>query len=270
MPDARITQILENSFSVTNDGIDIFIQDQTTPPFQFYLMTEDKTDIGTVNPIAKGDITFTATSGHGFTAVTAPYDYMMIWENGGFEQLKVINVAGDIITVNVPFGNSFSTNSVIVRGKIDLNGNGSVTPIQAYFRMFGPNATEPIDIIGGKVTMLHNSAGDRSKYGDQVPLINGQGTYFTKSVNNIVTLNLGDYQDNQDFEEFGWDISFDDKAGGGDFSTVATIDVKNIYGIALRLNPLTDDFFCAVIRANLTGLNRHRFILYGQYTLGEE
>jgi hypothetical protein len=266
MAEPRITQILEN-VSTNSDGIDVYIQDQTTPPFHFYLMTEVKTDIGIVNPIVLGDDTFTATTGHGFTVGVAPYDYMVIWENGGFEQRKVIAVVGDVITVNVPFGNNFSTNAVVIRGKIDLNLDGSITPVNAFFRMFGPNTTIPIDVIGGKVTMLHSSAGDRSKYGNQASLLNGKGTYFSK--NDGINLNLGDYQSNQDFEEFGWTISFDDKAGGGNFSTTAEIDIKKIFGIALRLDPRNGDYFQATIRGDLDGLNRHRFMLFGQYTLGE-
>lgn len=245
---------------------DVNIQDQTTPPFQFYLMTEEKTDIGVISPVAENAQTITVTAGHGFT-VTTPPDYLTIWENSAFEQLKVIGVAGDIITVNIPAAGTFTTSAQVVRGKIDLNVNGSITPVNAFFRMLGPNAIVPIDVLGGKVTMLHSSAGDRSKYGNQAVLADGDGTAFRKC--NGICVNLGDYQSNQDFEEFGWKVIFDDKAGGGDFSTVAEVDVKKVFGIAIRLDPNTSDFFQVTIRGDLSGLNRQRFILYGHYTEGE-
>lgn len=262
------SDLLDRFLAITTAGdkLDVAIQDQTTPPFHYYLMTENKTDIGLTAGIPKDTTVIPVTSGHGFT-VTAPNDYIAIWEDSVFEQIKVIGVSGDNITVSMPIANPFTIAAQVVRGKIDLNVDGSTVHVDAFFRMFGPNAIVPIDIIGGKVVMLHSSAGDRSKYGDLAALADGDGTFLRQ--NNGSSVNLGDYQNNQDYEEHGWSVEFDDKAGGGNFSTVAEIDVKKTYGVAIRFDPNLNDYFQACIRGNLSALNRHRFILFGQYTEGE-
>jgi len=266
MPDARMTQILEN-ITTAGDGVDVYLQDQTTPPFHFYIMREDKIDIGLTAPVLKDDTVLNLTAGHGFTYPAIPLDYLVIWENGIYEQVKIINVTANQITIDVPSPVAFSINAVLIRGKIDLDLDGSGTPINAYFRFYGPDAEIPIDIIGVQVSMLHGSASDRSKYGNLAGLLDGKSTYFRHI--NGVTVNLGSYQNNQDFEEFGWDVAFDDKAGGGNFATTCTMDIKQKYGVAKRINPRTNDSMCVTVRGDLRGLNRHRVCVYGQYTQGE-
>jgi hypothetical protein len=261
----RQTQILE-AVTTAGDGVDVYIQDQTTPPFHFYLMREDKTDIGLTVDANKDDTVLNLTTGHGFTAPKTPPDYMVLWEGNNFEQVKVIGVSGDQVTIDAPLPSGYTTAATIIRGLIDLDLDGSTTPVEACFHFFG-SADQPIDIIGGRIAMLHSSAGDRSKYGNLTALSDGEGSYFRHD--NGITINLGTYQNNQDFEEFGWEVTFDDKAGGGNYATTCTIDLKQKYGIAKRIDPGLGDFFCFTIRADLTGLNRHRIALFGQYTLGE-
>jgi hypothetical protein len=243
-------------------------QDNTAPPVQFYLMKEEKTDIGIISA-EKGATDITVTTGHGFTAPLprGQEDWMVIWENNAFEQVKVIGVAGHVITITTPLPFTFSTNAVVVRGKIDLNLNGALAPVVGLFKAYGPNLSIPFDIIAAKVIMLHSSAGDKSKYGNQTILDVDKGTYF-RQINGSTT-NLGTYENNQDFEEFGWHVAFDDKAGGGNFSTVCQIDTKEIFGTAIRVDPRLNEQLDINIRGDLTGLTRHRVAIYGHFTQGE-
>ena len=247
---------------------DCNIQDQVTKPFRYHIMQELKNDISLTSPISIGDTTISVSSGHGFTTGGTTHDYLIIWENGYFEQLKVIGVATNDITVNIPFLNAFSMNSVIIRGKIDLNQNGSVTPVNAKFKFYGPEKYIPIDIKFAKIIMVHPTEGDDISFGDITALLDGSEIYFTKNGDNV-NINLGNYQNNGDFKEFGWNVDYLDKAGGGEFSTTCEIDIIQILGVVLRLNPRENDELNIFIRSNLSALSKLRMIAYGQYTEGE-
>lgn len=41
---------------VTRESYNVYVQDQTTPPFHRYFMTEDKTDITLTSAISKDDV----------------------------------------------------------------------------------------------------------------------------------------------------------------------------------------------------------------------
>jgi hypothetical protein len=239
-------------------------QDQTTPPVQYYLMREDKTDIILASPVNVGDTVFSLASGpsgHGFTAGG---EYLSIMQDGAFLQTKVKSVSGNDITLSEPATTPFTLDATIIRGSVEMNINGSVTPnnFQFYLR----DAVVPIDIETAVITMWHTATGDDSHFGDLNALTNG--LLFQRSDGTIQ--NYGLYRSNSDFVELGSKLTYTDKAGGGLFATQIFFDIKDIYGVALRLNPKTADKFIGTVQDDLTGLARMRVSLMGQYTIGEE
>lgn len=254
----------KRALAVNNaDGpFDIFQQDQVTPPFQYFMMTEEKTDITLTAPVSTNDEIINVSAGHGFTSGSM----IVIAEGDAFEQAVVKSVNVNAITINIPVAGNFTTAATVIRGNRELNLDGSVTPVDFFAKLYGVGAVVPVDFIGAKITMIHAAAGDLTKFGSLAELTNG--FYLRKMDGNH--LNLANYTKNQDFEDFGWNVRFDDRAGGGgEYSTIVSIQLKESYGIAIRLNPSSGDCINGVIRDDLTGLLSFRIQVFGHFTQGE-
>lgn len=246
--------------------IDNFNQDQDSPLFQFYLMTHVKDDITLTSNVARGDLIIPVSTGHGFSVG----DYIAIFDVGGnYTQQYVVSVTVDNIGIGAPVANGFSmATSKIVRGKINQAVDGSVTPVEYIFRPY--NFIQPIDISYVKLTMLHNTEGDYTTFGDIAELDSDKGYYLRKE--NDKYFSLGNYKKNFDFEEFGADVSSKEKTGGGQWSTTIIWDIKKIFGQVIRLYHINPDTIKATVRANLTDgatLTNMRLSLLGSFTVGE-
>lgn len=243
-----------------NGAVPVNIQDQVTPPFHRYLMTEEKTDIALTAPILKGVDVIPVSSGHGFIAGHT----MLILYGDLFHQSEVVSVSTDNITITspVPIGLPI-TGTQIIRGSIEMNINGSVTPVTFYCRP-GANAS-PIDIKHFHVFMIDATEGDDSLYGGLAALTNGSFVVLT----NGVDINLGNYKKNQEFKQFGGEPTYTDKAGGGQFSMDFSFNLIEVYGIVLRLEPDKNGLIAFTVNDDLTGLVEHRVVATGQITFNE-
>lgn len=240
---------------------DVWIQDQTTPPFHYYLTREDKADITLTSPATKEDTTVNVSAGHGFTGTG---EYIIIQEGDLYFQELVAGVSTNEITLSNPLSASFSTNAVVIRGSIEMNINGSVTPQEFIFWKRGGI---PVDIQRARITIWNAAAaGDDGKFGDLTVLTNG---VRIKKVNTI-DQGLGNYKANSDFREFGGNVEYTSKAGGGGtYAVDVCMQIKESYGIVIRVEPDNPDKIIATVRDNLSTLNRLRIAILGQYTLGE-
>lgn len=240
--------------------VDNHAQDQTTSPFHYYLMREDKTDISLIDSVTIGGSTFIASSGHGFTASG---EYVSIFGNGLYTQSEVVAVDADTITILSPFANLFVPGATVIRGSIDMNVDADTTSQEFVFNY--RDGIIPIDVQCIHVVLQHGSAADDSKFGDLAALTNGVA--FRKE--NLTVANFGVYRSNQDFKEFGAVVNYTDKAGGGNHSTTAVFKVKDIYGVVVRFDPRTQEAFIGTTRDDLSTLVRFRIALMGQFTEGE-
>lgn len=240
-------------------SLDVFIQDQDTPPFQYYLMQNLKTDISLVTGTAVDDEVIYVDAGHGITTDS----YLSIREGSYQSQVGVAGVVGDDITLMSPLSTAYTTAAQVIRGNIEMNISGSYSDQVFEMDMWG---TEPVDIQTVIVTMQHGTEGDDSKFGGITALTNG--LLFSKVDDNLHQ-HLGNYKQNQDFREFGANVEYTDKAGGGNHSTNVTYDIKSIYGVVLRVDPRINGLLNATVQDNLNSLLRLRVSLMGQITLGE-
>lgn len=243
--------------------IDTFIQDQDSPPFQYYLMREDKTDIKltTTNTMCTNIVHVSA--GHGF--VTGTGQYISIFERGKWYQSEVITVTVNQLTLHKEVPYTFTTDAVVVRGVIDMNVDASGADQLFIFQMRQSNI--PIDIQHAHVTIWNAAAaGDDGKFGDLGALTNG----LRLAKKNYLNLPLGKYRTNSDFREYGAEVGYNDKSGGGgNYGVDVRFDIKKIYGIVIRVNPRTDDYIVCKISDKLDTLERLRVSIMGQYTVGE-
>jgi hypothetical protein len=243
-------------------GIDVNLQSQTAPLFQYFLMNELKTDITLTSDVAKDDEVINVSPGHGFTA--APNEYITLFQGDGFLQSRVVSVSLDAITIELPSDASFViANTKVIRGSNQLAVNGSITPID--FIMNLRDISIPIDISKIVMTMFHTSAGDDGKFGGITEL--SSGLWFRKE--DGFDFNFGNYKNNQDFKNVGSMVEYSAKGPAGTESTTIYFDVENIFGQVIRINRNLSDILFGQVRDDLTSLDSFIISLIGSYTEGE-
>ena len=240
--------------------IDVWIQDQTTAPFHRTFMTEDKDDITLTSSLTKGDTVFNVSAGHGFIA---GHELLLLYGNL-FHQTTVVSVATNAITVDsaIPSGVPV-TGTQIIRGSTNMTVDGSTTPITFYCRI-GSNA-DPIDIIHLHVFMIGDSEGTDVLYGDLASLTNGSIVKMEDGID----INLGIYKNNQDFIKHGGIPNYAGKVGGSNYGMDFSFNLKETYGIVLRLSNDNYPIITFTVRDDLTDLVEHEVIATGQITQGE-
>jgi len=263
MSEKRITEILEKSFDEELNGIDVNIQSQTSPFFQYFLLKELKTDILLTAPTIANEFTFSASSGHGFTG--AINEMVTLYCGDKYHQSDVVSVNVNEITIALPFDQIFDiADTLVIRGSKNLALNGSVTPEKAYFRFYD-SATIPVDISYIVITMVHSTVADDSLFGNITSLTNP--IYFRKI--NGEPRNIGVFRNNQSFRNRGALVSYTDKAGGGSFATNVEFDLRKIYTKEIRLDPRIGDYVEFSNPSNLTGLTSLIISILGSFTRGE-
>lgn len=245
--------------------IDVNVQTQDNPIVQFYLMSEDKTDVLLTSGIAAGVLVIPVSPGHGFaTPVDDPNaDWILIWENSVFFQAQVASVTGNNVTVRLPTDVPFTVAAKVIRGKINLAINGAITPKQFYLRPL--LSTIPLDFSTVMVLMSHNVEADDGKFGGITALSNG---LLIKRAGGF-TQGLGNYRSNQKFRDFGFDVSYPAKAPSGTYATEARMRMIDTFTQELRIDPRLTDYVQATVRDDLTGLTRLVASFLGSYTSGE-
>ena len=243
--------------------VDVFIQDQDSPPFQFYLMNELKDDITLTSKVFRGEDVIPVSAGHGFVAAAG--EVLCIMERGLVVQAFVKSVALNNVTLVNPLFYNFSTNAVVIRGNVEMAVNGLASPTDFVCKL--RNVPVPIDIQTVRLTIWNAAAqGDDAKFGDLVGLANG----IRVSKQDGTVQGLGNYRANSDFREFGAVIEYTDRSGGGgNYGVNICFEIKRFFGVVIRIDPRKKDIFKAEVRDNLSTLERFRISIIGQYTVGE-
>lgn len=245
--------------------IDVNVQSQTSPLFQYLLMEELQSDIELTSPIVVDDEVINVSAGHGFTAAAGE---VMVGRIGDqFFQLRVRSVATNAITVEAPADNAYPTEGTeIVRGNVNMNIDGSGTSRDFKFSFLVDTAASiPIDIQKVIFSFQHSQSGDDGKFGGISALI--YGLLFRKV--NGDNVGFGNYTSNQEFRDVGGDIEYTSKGSGGTEATNITIDILNSFGQVVRLNPRDGDYLLGRVRDALQTLTKFTMSIVGSFTEGE-
>lgn len=259
----KTTETLKGVINSNGDAVQVDIQSQTNQLFQYLMVNEQKTDITLTSAIAVDDTVINVSAGHGFTATTG--EVVTVRAGDIYFQLKVVSVATNAITVEMPIDNAFEVvGTTVIRGSSAFAVDGSVTPVTYKFQM--GDAVTPIDISTVIVTMFSGaSVPDDGKFGGITALTNG---LYIRKIDGSV-LNLGNYMNNQEFKDVGGIVEYSEKAPAGTNGTTITIRFEEIFGQVLRFNPRTGDELIAVVRDDLSALASMTVSLIGSYTSGE-
>lgn len=257
--------IIKNRYE-PNGSLRVTLQDSTAPLSQYYIQTEQKTDITLTTDVAIGDDVINVSAGHGFTGASG--EQLTIFENNRFEQLKVVSVATNAITVEHPVTAQFTiAEAFVMRGNILMNVDGSSTPVE--FNLNLRKHTIPIDITKVVITMQHGTnVPDDGKFGGLGALTNG--LFFKKEDGS--TFSLGNYITNQDFKDMGGVVTYTEKAPAGTNATCITFNIKEIFGQVIRLKPTDLDMIIGTVRDNISagaGMVKMTVSFIGHYTEGE-
>lgn len=245
--------------------IDVNLQSQTLPLFQYFLMNEQKTDIILTAPILVDEEVINVSAGHGFTGVAGEYIVVRIGDL--YTQMAVTGVATNAISIEMPVDTAFPITASVIRGNILLNVNGSVTPVDfkyTFDKNGGIDATIPIDLNTVVLEMQHTSAAADDLFGDIAALTNG--FYFRKV--NTDKINFGNYKNNQKFKDLGAIVEYTDKAGGTNHATSINFDLKKVFTQEVRLDPREADYVLGKVRDNIN-IVKFTVSLIGSFTSGE-
>lgn len=244
--------------------IDTVEQSQLERFFQVYLIREDKTDITLVSDVTIGALTIEVSSGHGFLANQTPPHYLTIECSHSFQQRQVADVNGNLITLKAPLSHAYEANdTMITRGIIDMNQDAS--SVNQSFGFSPRKGLIPVDISDVIITMTHTVAGDDGKFGGIDSLVNG----MLVAKQNSILQPLEIYFSNADFKDLGWTVTYTEKGSGGTRATDISINLVQIFGKEIRVDPRILENIKATLRDNFSTLTRFRVSLLGSYTKGE-
>lgn len=256
-----------------NLGIDVNLQDQTTPTIEHFLYQELNNVTITGTP-TKGTHILTLSAGHSFVDPAGfDKDYLNIHyidpdlpqtQGMRFNQFAVIDVDGNDISITPPLPYDLIVARIETSKRVNVNMNllGTfASPIKFETR---PPDGQKWDLTRFLPDMILSSGGDDGKFGNIAGgLANGEYFGFEGDL-------FTEYQvalfDNGDLRSTAFDLTYPARSGGqGDFGlgTRKTVAGQDKSGVAIRLNGANNDKFVKYTQDNLTTLLRYRIKVMG-------
>ena len=250
-----------NSFETSDrggTGLAVFVQDQTTGLLDVPFL-QDRGNFTLAIAVTVDTRTFTASPGHNI--VIGESIELADLGTETFMQAIVLNVVGDVITIDTPLNFPYSTDDVGVRSILSLMVDGSVTP--QIFSIL-PLPDQLGDMVRVQFTLESDSEMDFSTFGGANALTNGcvlrvnhgDGTYT----------NIFNFKNNGDIIHQTFDHAFlQPKAGNTTKGFVArlTWGGQSKHGVVVRLDGRLNEALEVVIQDDLTAGNT-KFVLVGQ------
>lgn len=156
------------------------------------------------------------------------------------DHLRVTDITDTTIIIDRPLQNSYSTSSTVEIVHEDLSGMAGTLASPTSFIVQPPSGTI-VDINRIIIEMIHDSAGDDSRFGN---ILGGipNGVVLRENKANSKNI-LSVWRNNSKIKEDMFDLTYSDKAGSGLFSTSArwTFNSKGKDNFAIRLIGSNDD-----------------------------
>jgi hypothetical protein len=242
-------------------SLDVNIQDQSSELISVYL-GEMISMLTVLTNTAKDDVSIDLET-TGATPLIG--DFICLQEDSKITQSEVITVtpiAGNQYTIgiSIPLDYAYTTLSGCMLLDVDMDKDGSSTPIS--FQV-SPKPGTRWDITRMMTSMVLSSSGDDGLFGNLPAITNG--VYFRKE-DSSESNNLFNAKENSDFAIEGFDVAYPIRSGGqgshGMRSRI-TWGGQSKQGVVIRLDGTTGDAFVAVVRDNLTGINKFRVKVQG-------
>lgn len=243
-------------------GVAVYLQDQTTESLDVHFIN----DRGTFTVASDTTIdsrVFTATAGHNIVVG----EVVEFANTTTFMQAEVLAVDTNTITLDTPFNHAYSTSDTMNRGSIDMQVDGSTTPV--VFAVT-PLSHQSGDITRVIFTIESTSAMDYTTFGSIAALTNGCVLRVKRSngdYRNIVT-----FKSNGDYIEHSFDNLFQEKVGGGGYGFVgrSSFGGQSNRGVVIRLDGALNESLELVVQDDLsTGLTKLNMVAQGSELQGD-
>lgn len=249
---------------VTNGGLDVNIQDQSTRVINLRLSEEIQLFTLAVSG-SVDDTTITITSG----AEPTNGNLVCLKEGDNFYQGRILSHAANganwDVALDSPLDFAFTTAGGCSERNDNMAVDGSVTPRVFSISPAGLTAGTQWDVVRILGTMLDATVMDDGTFGGLAALT--KGVLFR--IRNSHTQNLFNVKSNGEWKLEAFDVSYADKPPAGTnygFAVRRTYGGQSKAGVVLRLSEATSDSLEMVIQDNLTGLNEFFVCVQGHVT----
>lgn len=244
----------------SGDKLDVVLQDQTTPPFDFYFLQAIGSPTTLAVTGAINDTSITVASDAGFTVgnvvgvfTGARYYFGIVLAKPG----------GNVLNLDTPLDFAYTAGSNVIAATRELDVNGSIGSPE-IFVVSGPGGAAgglEIDIVRLMISMITSSAADLSLFGNLAALTNG----IVLRRNDGTVRNIWNAKTNLDLLNLAYDLtiyqSTNPAQGVDGIGCRYTFGGQDKHGTVVRLG--VNETLELLIQDDLTGLDQFRIIAAG-------
>lgn len=242
----------------SNGAIPVNIQDQVTDPLDLFFVQLN----GSVTTLAADavidDITINVTN---VTGNIVPGTYLGLSGSNKFYFGEVLSVSGNLVTLDTPLDQNYTTGEAVIPTTRDLAVDGSTTTQTFFVGTGGPNSEFVFDITRIMIHMETSGTPDLSTFGDLTALTNGIVLRKTDGVNK----NIFNVKSNGEMRNLCYDMQVDSASnpaqGQNGVGFRYTFAGQDKHGVAVRLEP--GDELQLIIQDDLSGITQFRVIAEG-------
>lgn len=244
---------------ISSIPLDVNVQDPTSPPIIVKFKKEiSRTTSGVDTVLESNEITVVSNANFAVDRYVTIFDNIL----EKFYVGEVVNVVGNLITLDTPFEHVFPSGSTVIISNTHMNVDGS-----AVKQVFGVRSVGTVDVSFDitriLITGLTSSPGDYASFGNLAKLNFG---IVLRRVNGI-NQTIFNAKSNGELANIMFDFEIFDaaKQGVDGFKGRLTFAGQSKLGVAVRLNP--GDNLELVVQDNLSGLDNLELIAEGHLTV---
>jgi hypothetical protein len=209
--------------------VEVQVADQTSPLVDLY-MHQELASVTIATTVTADGINrdLTLEPGHG----TIVGEYLGIVEGAKFQQSKVLVVNVNVITLDTPFVNAFTPGARTTRLNINMNTNGSVTPV--VFNLMPPTGLA-FDIVRIMIFISATGAMDGGTFGSRTALPIG---CVLRKEDTAGAFNIFNFKTNGELELRNFDGRYSSKAVPNVFTFTSrrTFGGQDKNGVVIRID----------------------------------
>lgn len=236
-------------------SLDVTLQDQHSPIVEGFFAEE----LASTTVISGGVVdtrSITVAAGHGFVGFTTAPGEVLVFK--GYYIGRVLTVATNTLTVDMPFNISIPAGTIVYRGSTNMLVDGSTTP---HIFKFESVAGRKFDIRGVRAVFRSATAMDYTKFGGATALTSP--VVFRKKLSVDRYNDIAAIRNNGELE-LVFSLKNSDRAPSGEYGMLAEYQSSDTRGVIFRLDGNKGEELQFVIYANLTSGNTYfRAAVYG-------
>lgn len=248
------TVVTNPDINFTNGGLDVILQDSTSPTFSLFFSQSVLPPTTIVNTLAKGDTECEVVDATGIVLGM----YLGIVSMGRYYFSDVIGINGNIVSLDTPIDYEFPAGSIALKQIKNMNVDGSVTP-QIFQAIVGSSGLS-IDITRFILTVRSAEEIQLENFGDMPSLLKGIVIRQT----NGEWRNIFNFKSNAEMitESDNWEVFTQTRPNDiNAIQTSFTFGGQSNRGAVIRLG--TGDAIQCVIQEDLTSLLSVQIIVQG-------